>query len=76
MYVYVLQPNRTVEDRAVTIGTIMNGFTVITKGLTPGETVVTDGQLSLAPGSEVLVKQASADVAGASSAAMGGATAQ
>jgi len=76
MYVYVLQPNRTVENRAVTIGTIMNGFTVITKGLAPGETVVTDGQLSLAPGSKVLVKQTSADAAGASNATVEGAAAQ
>jgi multidrug efflux system membrane fusion protein len=29
---------------------------VIEKGLTPGETVVTDGQLRLAPGARVQIK--------------------
>lgn len=76
MYVYVLQPNQTVENRAVTIGTMMNGMTVITNGLAPGETVVTDGQLSLAPGAKVSVKQASADAAGGGSAAAEGVAAQ
>jgi len=76
MYVYVLQPDETVKNRPVTIGTIMNGITVVTKGLAPGETVVTDGQLALSPGAKVTVKQASRDAAGASGPAMGDAAVQ
>jgi multidrug efflux system membrane fusion protein len=34
--------------------------TVITSGIAPGDTVVTDGQLRLIPGIKVQVKQASA----------------
>lgn len=69
MYVYVLKPDSTVETRNVSIGNNSNGITVITQGLTPGEAVVTDGQLSLAPGSKVSVKQASADVGAAATMA-------
>ncbi len=56
-YVYVVKPDRSVEYRVVTVGMSQNGQSVIEKGLTPGETVVTDGQLRLAPGMKVTVKQ-------------------
>lgn len=56
LYVYILLPNHTVENRTVTTSITYNGQTVITKGVTPGETVVTDGQLGLFPGAKVSVK--------------------
>ncbi len=57
MYVYVLTPKGTVENRVVTPSITVNGKTVITKGVSPGETVVTDGQLALFPGAKVAVRQ-------------------
>ena len=55
-YVYILEANRTVQDRQVTTGETYKDYTVIEKGLKPGETVVTDGQISLYPGAQVEVK--------------------
>ena len=56
-YVFVVTPNRTVESRPIIVSRRINGETVVEKGLKAGETVVTDGQLKLIPGSPVNVKQ-------------------
>ena len=48
--------DRTVEMRTVTIARTAGAETVIKAGVKPGETVVTDGQLRLVPGSRVNVK--------------------
>jgi membrane fusion protein, multidrug efflux system len=55
-YVYVVKTDQTVEQRPVTIGIVYNNKTVVTTGLAAGETVVTDGQLRLAPGVKVNIK--------------------
>ncbi|MDE3181198.1 MAG: efflux RND transporter periplasmic adaptor subunit [Acidobacteriota bacterium] len=55
-YVYVVDSNNSVAYKPVTIGANYKGDTVIEKGLQPGETVVTDGQLLLYPGAKVVVK--------------------
>jgi len=52
-FVYVVKPNKTVEARVVTVGQTLDRRVVIDKGLAAGETVVTDGQLLLAPGAPV-----------------------
>lgn len=52
-YVFVVKPDSTVEARPVTIGVTRDGWTVVEKGLAPGETVVTDGQMKLTPGARV-----------------------
>jgi len=57
-YVYVVDKNQTVEERAVTIGVGYNGETVVASGLKAGEIVVTDGQLRLAPKLKVSFKSA------------------
>lgn len=57
-FIYVVKPDQTVEQRAVTIGIIYDGETVIQSGLKTGETVVTDGQLRLSPGARVNVRSA------------------
>jgi multidrug efflux system membrane fusion protein len=54
--VFVVKPDLTVEIRPVEVGRSINGEVIITKGLTPGERVVTDGQLRLAPGAKVEIK--------------------
>jgi len=52
-FVFVVQPDSTVQKRLVVAGLSRKGMTVIEKGLQPGETVVTDGQLRLRDGSPV-----------------------
>ncbi|MEQ1885965.1 MAG: efflux RND transporter periplasmic adaptor subunit [Bryobacteraceae bacterium] len=52
-YVYVVKDDRTVEMRPITPGLRVEDDLVIDKGLSAGETVVTEGQLRLAPGSRV-----------------------
>lgn len=52
-FVFVVKPDFTVEQRAVTIAQRVNDDVVIGQGLKPGETIVTEGQLRLEPGSRV-----------------------
>jgi multidrug efflux system membrane fusion protein len=55
-YVFVVKPDMTAEVRPVVVGRSLDGETVIDKGVSPGETVVTDGQIRLVPGSRVEIK--------------------
>lgn len=55
-FVYVVKPNRSVEVRYVTASLRVDQDMVVDKGLEPGETVVTEGQLRLAPDSKVVVR--------------------
>ncbi len=57
-YVYVIKADETVEARPVTVRRTWGPWSVIDKGLTPGERVVTDGHLRLAPGAKVAIKTA------------------
>jgi membrane fusion protein, multidrug efflux system len=54
-YVYVVKPDGTVEQRAVTLGQTGALTTVIASGVKPGEEIVTNGQSRLQPGSHVTV---------------------
>jgi len=64
-YVFVVKDDRSVEMRTVETGRIVGDLTVVTKGLHAGETVVTDGQLRLVPGTHVSIRDAAAAGAGA-----------
>jgi multidrug efflux system membrane fusion protein len=55
-YTFVVKQDQTAELRLVTVSRSTNGETVIEKGLSPGETVVTDGQLLLTSGARVSIK--------------------
>ena len=55
-FVFVVKPDMTAELRTVQVGDTIGNETVVEKGLQPGETVVTDGQLRLLPGAKVEVK--------------------
>ncbi|MBC8420623.1 MAG: efflux RND transporter periplasmic adaptor subunit [Desulfobacterales bacterium] len=55
-YAFVVTPELTAEYRKLIVGRSLNGETVVTEGLTPGEKVVTDGYLRLVPGAKVEVK--------------------
>jgi len=52
-FVYVVKPDQTAEPRVVTVGPSAGRNVIIEKGLQPGETVVTDGQLRLFPGARI-----------------------
>lgn len=60
-YVFVVKPDQTVEMRNVVVTRNAAADTIIASGLEPGETVVTDGQLRLVPGSRISVKGQGAD---------------
>lgn len=55
-YVYVVKPDHTADFRPVTVGNTLEGVTIVDKGVQPGETVVTNGQLRLYPGAKVSLK--------------------
>lgn len=55
-FIYVVKQDRTVESRPVTVGARVEQDMVIESGMQAGETVVTEGQLRLAPGSRVAVR--------------------
>ena len=55
-YAFVVKPDKTVELRPVEVARTSLAETVVRSGLQAGETVVTDGQLRLVPGSRVSVK--------------------
>jgi len=54
-YVYVVQPDDTVHAQPVTTGPTDGTNTVITKGVSPGDVVVTDGVDRLSDGMQVQV---------------------
>lgn len=57
-YAFVVKPNHTVEMRLVTLGRAVGRESVVAKGIAPGDTVVTDGQLRLGPGFPVEIVSA------------------
>lgn len=59
-FVYVVKQDQTVEPRPVSPGRTIAGKSVIESGITPGETVVTDGQMLLYPGARVAIAGAPA----------------
>jgi membrane fusion protein, multidrug efflux system len=60
-YIFVVKSDATVEARPIGAGLTYNGERVITSGLKPGETVVTDGQIKLKAGAKVSVKSSATE---------------
>src|SRR5204862_3711399 len=56
--IYVVKADQSVEPRPVVVGAAVGRKVVIEKGVAPGETVVTDGQLRLFPGARVITAPA------------------
>lgn len=52
-YVYSVNPDKSVQDKPVTVALTQGDTTVVTSGVNAGETVVTDGQDKLQPGSHI-----------------------
>lgn len=57
-FVYVVKDDQSSEVRAIVVAASDAGYTAVAKGLRAGETVVTDGQLRLAPGVKVKLRDA------------------
>lgn len=57
-FIFLVDAQGTAEVRAVEVASSLGGVTAISRGIQPGETVVTDGQLRLAPGVKVMAKTA------------------
>ena len=58
-FVYAVNPDKTVQDKVVNIALTQGDTTVITSGVAPGDTVVTDGQDKLQRGSRIEPRNAS-----------------
>jgi len=70
--VFVVKPDSTVEARPVVSSRTIADAAVVDKGLQPGETIVTDGQVRLVPGVRVQVTNGSkSDSAGENSSGTG-----
>ena len=53
LYVYIVEPNGTVNPQPIVVDNYYENLAVIQNGITPGQVVVTDGQLNLYPGASV-----------------------
>ncbi|MCL5006027.1 MAG: MdtA/MuxA family multidrug efflux RND transporter periplasmic adaptor subunit [Acidobacteria bacterium] len=62
-FVFVVRPDRTVEERPVETQLTQGNFVVLSSGVKPGETVVTDGQDKLHVGSHVIPQSTSTSTA-------------
>lgn len=54
-YVYVVEPDMTVALREIKTGESVDGKMAVSEGLNAGETVVTEGQMRLAPGASIKI---------------------
>jgi len=52
-FIYVVKSDQSVERRNVTVGRSIDNRVIVEKGVAPGETIVTDGQLRLFPGAHI-----------------------
>jgi multidrug efflux system membrane fusion protein len=59
-YVFVVKADDTVEQRLLKVDRMDETDAVVAQGVTPGETVVTDGQLRLVPGAKIVVRESAA----------------
>src|SRR5216683_6474705 len=63
-YAYVIKDDSTVERRDVEVAAVQDGIAVVTKGLSPGEKVVVDGQYRLTKGARVRIAAPTPGAAG------------
>ncbi|MGN6516859.1 MAG: MdtA/MuxA family multidrug efflux RND transporter periplasmic adaptor subunit [Rhizomicrobium sp.] len=71
-FVFVVNPDKTVSMRTVTLGAAQDDNQAVAKGLKPGDTVVTDGADRLRDGAEVQVPNSKGKQIAAPSAAPAG----
>jgi multidrug efflux system membrane fusion protein len=63
-YAYVIKEDGTVERRPVEVAAVQDGLAVISKGLSPGDRVVVEGQYRLTNGARVKVEGTAPGAAG------------
>ena len=56
LYVWVIKPDNTAEQRPIDAQTVSDSTAIVSKGLTAGERVVVDGQSRLEAGSHVDIR--------------------
>jgi multidrug efflux system membrane fusion protein len=71
-FTYIVSADRKVAVRPITVSATQDATAVVQKGVEPGETVVTDGQVSLTQGSSVIVRGAGGPPGGGAPGAGGG----
>jgi membrane fusion protein, multidrug efflux system len=71
-YVFVVKSDSTVEQRPIATGQRLNELVVVEKGLKSGETIVTEGQLRLEPGTTVQTGRGGEEGAGRGGRGRGG----
>jgi len=64
-YAFVIKADNTVESRQVEQSRLWKSMAVVSKGLAPGETVITDGHLRVTPGMKVEPSMQPAEIAAA-----------
>ena len=52
-FIYVVQADKSVQPKAVTVGASQGRRVAVSGGVAAGDTVVTDGQLRLTPGTKI-----------------------
>jgi membrane fusion protein, multidrug efflux system len=57
-FVYVIQPDQTVEMQTIKPGADENGWTMVNEGLKAGDQIVEDGQYKLKPGAKIILSTA------------------
>jgi multidrug efflux system membrane fusion protein len=53
LFAWVVSANQTAQSKPIQVGLTTDNLTIVTGGLTEGQTVVTDGQYKLQPGAVV-----------------------
>ncbi len=61
-YVFVVDKESKVQQRKITLGTVLNGNVIVTSGLAAGETIITEGVQKAMPGITVNAIDAAAAV--------------
>ena len=65
-FAYVVKPDTTVEVRLLTVARTWRDWAVVAHGVTPGEIVVTDGQIRLSDGAKAAIRTPGASGSGGS----------
>ena len=60
-FVFVVKSDNTVANVPVTVSNTVDGLAVVSKGVKPGDNVVTDGQANLVDGGKIRLKGAGGD---------------
>jgi multidrug efflux system membrane fusion protein len=71
-YVFIVKPDSTVDLRPVTTATRVKEEVVVEKGVSPGDVVVTEGQLRLEPGSHITTREGGSGGSGGGRRGAGG----